>query len=101
MEMLLQSQGGEIFLLPALPDVWKEGTVTGLVARGNYVVNINWANGKLSTAAIFSKTGGNCIIRTNQPVTVEGVNGPSVKSTVGYVLSFATEKGKIYKIAAK
>ena len=56
-EMLLQSQGGEIYLLPALPDVRKQGAVTGLVARGGYVVNINWNNGKLSGAIIIFKTG--------------------------------------------
>lgn len=101
MEMLLQSQGGEIFLLPALPDVWKDGTVKGLAARGNYIVNINWANGKLSTAELLSKNGGDCIIRTNQPVGIQGVNAISKKSNIGYVLSFKSEKGKLYKIIAK
>ena len=70
MEMLLQSQGGEIYLLPALPDAWKQGAVKGLVARGGYVVNINWNNGKLSNASLFSKQGGECTVRTNHPVTL-------------------------------
>jgi alpha-L-fucosidase 2 len=100
-EMLLQSQGGEIFLLPALPDVWKEGAVKGLVARGNYTVDINWANGKLNSAQILSKNGGECIIRTNQPISVEGVNAVSQQSNIGYLLSFKTVKGKSYKIIAK
>ena len=100
-EMLLQSQGGEIFLLPAVPDVWKDGAVKGLVARGNYTVDINWANGKLSTAQILSKNGGECIIRTNQPISIEGVKAVSQQSNIGYLLSFKTEKGKSYKIIAK
>jgi alpha-L-fucosidase 2 len=101
MEMLLQSQGGEIYLLPALPDVWKAGEVKGLVARGNFVVDINWADGKFTNAALLSKMGGNCTIRTNTPISVEGVNVRSKKSTVGYVLSFKTVKGKTYKIKSQ
>ena len=57
MEMLLQSQGGEIYLLPALPDAWKQGAVKGLVARGGYVVNINWNNGKAEQCFIVFKAG--------------------------------------------
>jgi alpha-L-fucosidase 2 len=101
MEMLLQSQGGEIFLLPALPDVWKDGAVKGLVARGNYIVNINWVNGKLSTAELLSKNGGDCIIRTNQPISIQGVNKMAKKSGIGYVLSFKSVKGNLYKIISK
>jgi alpha-L-fucosidase 2 len=100
-EMLLQSQGGEIFLLPALPDAWKVGAVKGLVARGNFVTDISWANGKLTTAQLVSKNGGDCVIRTNQPVSVEGVNAISQQSNIGYLLSFKTVKGKSYKIIAK
>ena len=68
MEMLLQSQGGEIYLLPALPDAWKLGNVKGLMARGGYTVSINWSDGKLKSATLFSKLGGDCVVRTNHPV---------------------------------
>jgi alpha-L-fucosidase 2 len=100
-EMLLQSQGGEIFLLPAIPGVWKAGAVKGLVARGNYIVGINWANNKLSSATLLAKNGGDCVIRTNQPISVQGVNAISKKSGIGYVLSFKSVKGNLYKIIAK
>ncbi|UCD73849.1 MAG: glycoside hydrolase family 95 protein [Phycisphaerales bacterium] len=62
-EMLLQSHAGEIHLLPALPDAWPAGRVTGLCARGGFVVDIEWADGRLRQATIHSKLGNSCIVR--------------------------------------
>ncbi len=101
MEMLLQSHNGEIYLLPALPDAWKQGSIKGLVARGGYVVNMNWADGKLKSAELFSKSGGDCIIRANQPVAISGLNVKAKASAVGYVLSFKAIKDKTYKVVAE
>jgi alpha-L-fucosidase 2 len=63
-EMLLQSQEGAIHLLPALPDVWKEGSITGLRARGGFEVSVVWKNGKAAGIVIDSRLGGNCRIRS-------------------------------------
>jgi alpha-L-fucosidase 2 len=68
-EMLLQSHpepGSRepvIRLLPALPDAWPEGRVSGLAARGNFFVDIAWRDGRLAEAAIVSGKGGGCRVR--------------------------------------
>jgi alpha-L-fucosidase 2 len=101
MEMLLQSQGGEIFLLPALPRVWKSGTVKGLVARGGYTVDITWENGEIKDAFVYAKSGGSCTIRTLQPVAVAGTHIVSHSGTIGNTITFVTEKGRRYQLKAR
>lgn len=76
-EMLLQSHVNKegvylIDILPALPAAWKDGSITGLRARGGFNVDIRWRNGKLSEAVITSVKGGKAWIRSNgaiQPLT--------------------------------
>jgi alpha-L-fucosidase 2 len=57
-EMLLQSHTDEIVLLPALPNAWATGSVRGLRARGAYVVDLVWRDGKLTKATIHAERGG-------------------------------------------
>ena len=57
-EMLVQSTDKQINLLPALPDSWSEGSVSGICARGGFVVSIDWAKKTPKTVSISSKTGG-------------------------------------------
>jgi alpha-L-fucosidase 2 len=56
--MLLQSHAGAIELLPALPDAWTEGEVSGLKARGGYEVGIAWKGGKLVRATLHATLAG-------------------------------------------
>ena len=83
-EMLLQSHMGFIQLLPALPDAWKDGSIRGICAKGNFEVDISWKNGQLAEATVFSKAGEPCTVRYGDKT-----------------LSFKTSKGKVYKLAVE
>ncbi|MCD8388095.1 MAG: glycoside hydrolase family 95 protein [Bacteroidales bacterium] len=100
-EMLLQSHLGELHLLPALPDAWPEGEVTGLKARGNFEVGIEWADGQLESATVTSCAGQPCSLRTAQPISVDGIEAESVADKGYYLTQFPTEKGKSYTIKRK
>ena len=66
MEMLLQSQNGELHLLPALPSAWPGGQVRGLLARGGFEVELRWAAGQMDRARIQSRLGGHCTLRLGE-----------------------------------
>jgi alpha-L-fucosidase 2 len=68
-EMLLQSQAGEIHLLPALPAAWPEGSVTGLRARGNFTVDLTWKAGRLTRATVRSATANRATLRYGDKTT--------------------------------
>ncbi|NMA75435.1 MAG: glycoside hydrolase family 95 protein [Bacteroidales bacterium] len=62
-EMLVQSHDGFIYLLPALPSVWSEGSVKGLVTVGGFVVDMEWNKNRITNLTVYSKYGGNCRIK--------------------------------------
>ncbi len=71
-EMLMQSQDSVIQLLPALPDYWKdEGRISGLVARGGFVIDMEWKDGKVSRLEVTSRLGG-----------LLQIAGPGLKKTI-------------------
>ncbi len=63
-EMLMQSANGDVHLLPALPDVWQEGSVGGIRAQGGFeIVSMEWTEGKLAKVVVKSALGGNLRLR--------------------------------------
>jgi alpha-L-fucosidase 2 len=83
-EMLVQSRSGAIELLPALPEAWKDGKVSGLRARGGFQVDLVWEQGRLTSAVIHSELG--------EPVTV---------SYAGKNVELKLKKGEYSKLQAK
>ena len=71
-ELFVQSHDGTIDILPALPDAWPTGEVRGLVARGGYVVDLAWDQGKVTRLRITSRLGGNCRLRLHSPLKATG-----------------------------
>ena len=67
-EALLQCTNGEIILLPALPNEWKNGSVKGLRAKGAYTVDIEWKDGKFCSATLLPDFDGECRIRVGNTV---------------------------------
>jgi alpha-L-fucosidase 2 len=80
-EMLLQSDEKEIFLLPALPDVWSSGSVSGICARGGFEITMKWKKGKLTSLNVLSKEGNSCSLNYK-----------------GKTVSFDTQKGATYNL---
>lgn len=80
-EMLVQSHDGAIHLLPALPGSWKNGSVSGIKARGGFEIDIQWKDGELVTAKIKSSMGGNCRIRSYFPLTGKGLKEAKGQNT--------------------
>ena len=61
-EMLMQSTEDTIYLLPALPDKWANGSIKGLRAKGNIKVDIEWKDGKLADYKLSGNTEGKRIV---------------------------------------
>ena len=64
-EMLMQSGDGVIELLPALPEAWNEGSVSGLCARGGYEVSFEWKGGYVRGCSIKARNSGTVILKYN------------------------------------
>ena len=91
-EMLMQSYDGYLYLLPALPSVWKDGCVKGLVARGGFEIDIDWKDSQLTKAIVRSRNGGTCLIRSNTPLKGKGLK----KTKQAHVYQLKTQAGYEY-----
>lgn len=80
-EMLLQSHDDALHLLPALPDAWPKGSVTGLMARGGFTVDMEWSDVKITKLVVHSSLGGTCRIRLNQQTNSRTLKKASGKET--------------------
>lgn len=101
-EMLLQSHETDndgsfiLHLLPALPDVWKEGSISGLRARGGFEVSMNWSGNRLQKAVVKSLNGGKLTIRTATPLKRSGKKAGNY-----YLYTIKTKKGQTITLNAK
>ncbi len=100
-EMLVQSHGDYIALLPALPSSWHDGEIKGLMARGNFEVSIKWEKDKLKTATVKANTGGKCALKYDGKIMlVYDENGKEIETVFeNGVTTFTAEKGKTYSLS--
>lgn len=98
-EMLLQSQAGFIELLPALPDEWKDGAFSGLVARGNFVVDCAYKNGTPTDVRFLSRAGGDLSFRIPEgkhaTVLCNGTDVQGLRAGKDGVLTVKTAAGDV------
>ena len=104
-EMLIQSQLGYIQFLPALPEEWNTGHVEGMVARGNFEIDMKWSDGKADRFDITSRNGG---IFTGEydgisAYTVTSSDGTNIETQIiaDNKISFPTKAGETYTIDFK
>lgn len=101
-EMLVQSHFSYLELLPALPDSWQKGYVSGLRARGGFEVSIWWDRGQLAEAQITSLLGTDCVLRSDVPliVTLNGTRLDAIRINAS-TLKFPTAAGQTYSFAVE
>lgn len=100
-ELLLQSNHSDIFLLPALPSVWKEGTIKGVVAKNGAQIEMSWKNGILENAKILNVAGKQMTIHYDKAKKVQCIfDGKStiLKVTEGSFKLPNNKSGQVFQL---
>ena len=103
-EMLLQSNQGYIDALPALPEEWSTGSVSGLLAEGNFEVGMTWENNVLTEMIIKAGTAGGCSIKgkTGETLKIQDADGKIVEASCeNNIYTFAAETGASYTVTTE
>ncbi|GHT55328.1 hypothetical protein FACS189446_6500 [Bacteroidia bacterium] len=105
-EMLVQSQGDLIELLPSLPSTWSSGSFRGIKARGNFELNTYWSNGAIFIAEIISHSGNVCTLRYKNISTLYKlvvIEGEDVTPTIldENTIQFETTPGGKYSLLSE
>ena len=102
-EALVQSHAGEIRLLPALPEAWDEGSVSGLRARGGFEVALAWSDGTLDAATVRAERDSVCRVSAPTRIeTVEAADGePVALSRADGGVEFRASAGESYDVAVE
>ena len=94
-EMLFQSHSDVLNFLPALPDNWANGSVTGLKGIGNFTVGVEWKNGQAQKVTITNVKGQRCLVKCGRS---RAINEVLVTVNGKPVAVKATEKTGVFEI---
>ena len=100
-ELFVQSHDGEIHLLPALPKAWPTGYVKGLKARGGYIVDVEWREGRFLKGTVHAHFDARCRVRADAPIAAVTANGQRVPHAIPEktVVEFDVQAGRNYELS--
>jgi alpha-L-fucosidase 2 len=99
-EMLMQSHTGVIEFLPALPEAWQEGLITGLRARRAMELDLRWRNGKAMEAVLHPTDSGSYRLRAPLGQTIAKITGNknvALESEADGIVTVTLEGGRSYR----
>jgi alpha-L-fucosidase 2 len=103
-EMLLQSQHGELQVLPARPKAWEQGAISGIRARGNVTVGIDWDRCGATRVVLDVGSEGPVTLRSSMleqayDVAFDRASKPKALKTEGQAFTFHARRGGQYTFA--